>query len=78
MIARFSPQHGIRMDGTIYGRYGPEDVLRAVPQGVPLHSLRDRARRPMAAMRKWRAEGKKRKGRGRGRWGRGCEFTIKG
>lgn len=33
---------------------------------------------PVAAMRKWRAEGKKRKGRGRGRWGRGCEFAIKG
>lgn len=33
---------------------------------------------PVAAMRKWRAEGKRGKGRGRGRWGRGCEFAIKG
>ncbi|CAL1685586.1 unnamed protein product [Lasius platythorax] len=32
MIACFSPQHGIRMDGTIYGCYGSEDALRALPQ----------------------------------------------
>ncbi|KYN16936.1 hypothetical protein ALC57_10805, partial [Trachymyrmex cornetzi] len=33
MIARFSPQHGIRMDDRIYGRYGPENVLRGCSPG---------------------------------------------